>query len=545
MTDKEQAKIEEIIDVIDRKAKELGLTYCDTEFLITDEDQMDQISSYVLPVRFNHWSFGKRYQEIKTMRKHGLGGYLYECVINTEPAYGFLRDANNLTEMKLVIAHVFGHVDFFCNNAMYARTNKKMGTECAMNASKIAEYSFKYGEENVERWLDACLAVAFQCDLSLNQELNPNWLRDRELGSDEEEVPPHGVEIGGEFNYLFESENKRRVDRWREKEKMPSPIMEPDLLLFLMHNRFADLEPWQRDVMSIVREEARYFIPNIQTKIMNEGWATYWHKKIIETLDEETGFLSEDDDDWFTYYAATNARVLSPSAVGGLNPYFVGYAMWNRVYDRWENPSEKDREDLGLPGGEGNQKMFEVRATMTDVDFIRNFIDEEVIEELDLFVFQKLDTDWMITGTNAEAVKDVLAKQLIDAGLPPIYVIDDDYEDKRQLFLAHDYEGKRLNEEYARRTLGYISRLWKRPVILKTVDSTTSEVGLVDGEDEKRYKEGEELTMHILHDGSTSTMEVQHDPIRPITKIAKDHSEAKWHKKKIEERRNESSDDDI
>ena len=160
-------------------------------------------------------------------------------------------------------------------------------------------------------------------------------------------------------------------------------------------------------------------------------------------------------------------------------------------------------------------------------------------------MFQKLDTDWMITGTNAEAVKDVLAKQLIDAGLPPIYVIDDDYEDKRQLFLAHDYEGKRLNEEYARRTLGYISRLWKRPVILKTVDSTTSEVGLVDGEDEKRYKEGEELTMHILHDGSTSTMEVQHDPIRPITKIAKDHSEAKWHKKKIEERRNESSDDDI
>ncbi len=272
MTTKEQEKIENAIEIIDKKAKDIGLDYYDTEFLIAGEELMDQIRAYVLPVRYHHWTFGQEYQKHKTLKKHGLSSTIYECVINSDPAYAFLLEKNNLTEMKVVIAHVLGHVDFFKNNLLYNQVNKRMATECALNAQKISDYYSKYGEEKVEKWIDACMSISKHCELSLNNK--------------KEKKEKQDIDIKDEFDFMFRKENLKKM-RDLEEDK-PSPIMEKDLLLFLLNNRFSDLDGWQKDVMSIVRDEMRYFIPNIQTKIINEGWSCITGDSLVAT---DLGFI--------------------------------------------------------------------------------------------------------------------------------------------------------------------------------------------------------------------------------------------------------------
>jgi stage V sporulation protein R len=391
----DQGLLERAIDSIDTKAKALGLDFFETCFQIIDEELMAQLHAYILPVRFNHWSFGRDYERTKTKKRYGATALAYEMVINTDPAYAFLMNSNNLTEMKLVVAHAFGHVDFNKNNYLFSNTNRGIVGDCAINARKIYDYSMKYGWETVERWLDACIAISPQCEMARTiREGKAPWWQGGDATSPDR---PRSFDIQDEFDFLFEQEKMKRLAEWEEDQKKPKPILEKDLLKFLMHNRFSDLEDWQKDVLAIVRDEWQYFVPNIQTQCCNEGWASYWHDRIITDLDVEQDFLTDENgDNWFLFYNALNANVLSPGRTGRINPYFVGNMIWKRIYDRWENPSGKDKTELKLPGGQGEEKMFEVRSTMNDALFIRNFLDAETVEELDLFAFEKAGKDWVI-----------------------------------------------------------------------------------------------------------------------------------------------------
>lgn len=527
MDPKEQEKLEEVIDIIDKKAKALGLDYFDTEFLIAQEELMDQITAYILPVRFHHWTFGKEYQKQKTLKKYGMAGTIYECVLNTNPSFAFLLESNNLTEMKTVIAHVLGHVDFFKNNMLYAQTNKRMVSDCALNAKKIADYSFKYGEENVERWIDACMSIARHCDLSLNNNHQQEWLE----GSKEKDFPAE-LDEHDEFDFMFVKEKSKKIAEWQEQQKKPKPIMEKDLLLFLIYNRFSDLENWQKDIMSIVRDEMRYFIPNIQTKIMNEGWATFWHQKIIEELDLECDFLKEDGDDWYTYYSAMNSRVLHPGSRGRLNPYLTGYTIWKHIY---ENTPGTEEDKINY--------MFDIRATYSDSLFIKNYLNETIAEELDLFTFELLNDSWSITETNNwEKSRDLLSKQLLEAQVPTIYVVDDDYNNNRELLLMHDYHGDELAEEAAIRTLSYIARLWKRPVTLRTGAHFTYEC-TYDKDDNKKGIRGEDLICYLRHSGKNINVVLAQEPNKSVELVAQDHFDSKWRKQIIEEKIKENVSD--
>lgn len=527
----QQNKIEEAIEIIDAKAKEFGLDYYDTEFLIANEELMDQLSTYVLPVRFHHWTFGKEYQQIKTLKKYGLSGSIYECVINSDPAYGFLSDSNNLTEMKVVIAHVFGHVDFFKNNFLFKETNKHMAIDCGLHARKIADYMSQYGEEKVERWIDACLSIARHCELAISFHPQRKWMDEVQL-----EEMPDNLSVNDEFDFLFSKEKMKKIEEWRAHKNKKSPIMEKDILLFLMHNKFSDLEAWQKDIMGIIRDEMRYFIPNLQTKIMNEGWSSYWHQKIIEELDAESDFLSEDDEDWYMYYAAMNARVLSPGQRGNINPYLLGSKIFERIYEKWENPTPEEQKQLNISGGEGTDKIFEVRETMADSSFIRNYLDENIADALDLFMFELIDDTWTIVETEKwEKCRDQLAQNLSEAYIPTIYVVDDDYKNERQLYLMHDYKGDEIEEESLRKTLGHIAYLWKRPVILRTAAHLTYEARITKDGNHRMHK-GEERIIYVEHDGKNVVIEVEHGPILPVRQAAEEYNDAKWRIKLFEEK---------
>jgi len=528
MTNDEQKKLEDAIEIIDVKAKALGLDYFDTEFLIADEELMDQLRAYVLPVRFHHWTFGKEYQKTKTLKKYGATGTIYECVINSNPAYGFLSENNNLTEMKLVIAHVFGHVDFFTNNMLFGGTNRRMATDCALNARKIADYSFKYGEEVVERWIDACMAISRHCELAINYQSDRIWLNEAE----KIEIPIE-LDLNDEFDFMFQKEKIQKIKQWQEEQKRSHPIMEKDLLLFLMYNRFANLEMWQKDIMSIVRDEMRYFIPNIQTKISNEGWAVFWHQKIIEELDLECDFLKDETNDWYTFYAAMNAGVLHPGSRGNLNPYLLGYTIFNNIYKNTEGTEEEKLE-----------KLFDIRASLTDSSLVRNHLNEEICEELDLFTFELLGDAWTVTEThNWERSRDILANQLAEAHIPTMYVVDDDYHNDRELYLMHDYKGEELDDESARRTLGYIARLWRRPITLKTGAKLTYESG-IDKDNNKKSFLGEDVVVHITLNGKKADVILEHEPIKSVSQAAEEYYDAKWRRLKFEEQTKENSEDE-
>lgn len=531
----EYARLEAAIEVIDAKARSFGLDFFETEFEVVSEELMAQIHAYILPVRFQHWTFGKRYHQVRTRAKYGVGGFAYETVINSDPAYSFLLDSNSPTEMKTVVAHVFGHVDFDKNNTVFADTNRRQVTDCAVNAQKISEHAMRYGEEAVEQWIDACLAIVPQIEFSSRVRRGENawWARRPELDGEEESLD--GGTIGDEFDFLFEDENLKRLAEEQEQSKRQRPIMERDLLHFLMHSRFTDLESWQRDVMAIIHEEWMYFQPNIRTKIMNEGWATYWHMRIIEELDTECDFLREDGEDEFLRYARMNAGVLARGRSGGINPYLVGYNVWKRIVERWDDPPEDDRRDLGLTGGEGIQKMFEVRRSMTDADFIRNFLDRQVIEDLDLFCFQRTGMDWTIVETDWKKVRDELAASLLVGFTPIVYVVDDDFQDRRELMLFHEYTGRPLAEDETKATLAYLARMWKRPVHLATISDTTYEIGMSEEHNgAKKVVYGEPLQVVYSSDGSKSQVAVyMGKPISKPSTFAKNHFESKWHEKAV------------
>lgn len=535
----EYGKLEDAIEVIDVKARSLGLDFFDTEFEIVSEDLMAQIHAYILPVRFQHWTFGKRYHQVKTRAKYGVGGFAYETVINSNPAYSFLLENNTLTEMKTVVAHVLGHVDFDKNNSVFANTNRRQVTDCAVNAQKIADYAMRHGEDAVEQWIDACMALVPQIEFSsrVRRDRDAWWTR-RPESDDEETVTDSGASIGDEFDFLFEDENLKRLAENEEMAKRPQPIMERDLLHFLMNSRFADLERWQRDVMSIVHEEWMYFQPNIRTKIMNEGWATYWHIRIMEDLAEECDFLKDDGEDEFLRYARMNAWVLARGHSGGINPYLLGYRIWKRIVERWDDPSDDDRRTLGLTGGQGVEKMFEVRRSMTDAEFVRNFLDRKVIEDLDLFSFQRTGMDWTIVETDWKKVRDDLTDSLMVGHTPIIYVVDDDYQDRREMMLFHEFSGRPLAEDDTKATLSHLARIWKRPVHLVTVTNTTYEVGMSkEYKGAKRVIHGEPLQVTYSSDGVNPQVAVyMGKPITSPSTFARDYFESKWHAKSVADR---------
>ena len=264
-------------------ARRFGLDPYPVRFEVVPATVMYEIGSYALPGRYSHWTFGKAYHRMKTMYDFGLSK-IYEVVINTNPSYGFLLETNSPVQNKLVMAHVLGHVDFFKNNAYFSRTNRRMVETVSAHAGRMSEYEFRYGRKAVERLLDAVL--------SIEEHIDPNFFIRREEaapapGSKKPPKPP------GRYDDLWHIGRDPEPEAPADEGDRPrgDRLPEKDLVYYIMRNSPA-LQDWQRDVMAMVHEEMEYFVPQMQTKTLNEGWACATGETLLLT---EEGFVRFDE----------------------------------------------------------------------------------------------------------------------------------------------------------------------------------------------------------------------------------------------------------
>lgn len=445
--------LEEALENISAKAQEFGLDFYDMFFEICPADIIYTFGAYGMPTRFSHWSFGKAYHKMKTQYDYNLGR-IYEMVINSNPCYAFLLEGNSLIQNKLVMAHVLGHCDFFKNNAYFQNTSRDMVESMAAAADRFRGYEFKYGRAKVESFIDAAISIQEHVEPRLYiKEKKP----DKE-GRNKKGCHPERPDTPYDDLWSLDEVHPCECGSCEKVKKFPqSP--EKDLMLFIIQNS-NELDDWQRDIMSVIRQEMLYFWPQMETKIMNEGWASYWHLRIMREMDLDESEAIE--------FAKMHSGIIQTSRTR-LNPYTLGLKIFEDIEKRWDNPSPEEKDKYGRPGGEGKQKIFEVRATENDISFLRNYLTKELVEEMDMYLYKKVGYDWKIVDKDWEKVRDGLVSSLTNSGYPYIVVQEGDFNKRGELYLKHNHEGAELDVFYVEKTLPHVYNLWGRPVHLETV----------------------------------------------------------------------------
>lgn len=458
------------------KAIEYGLDFFEVVFEVLDFDTMNQIAAFGgFPVRYPHWRWGMEYEKLRKRDAYGMGR-IYEMVINNDPSYAYLQESNSVTDQKLVMAHVYGHSDFFKRNAWFGATNRKMIDEMANHATRVRRHIERHGADAVERFIDLCLSVEHLIDphsMYVRREGPRSAVRrgeEREPRGEEDARYPAKPYMDPFINPKEALERERRArdeQAAAQKGKFPAQPTR-DVLLFLL--RHAPLEPWQADVLSIIRDEAYYYAPQGMTKIMNEGWATYWHSKLMTSHFLEASEIVD--------YAEQHSGVLA-MAPGGFNPYKIGVELFKDIERRWDTGRHgaawERLETIGAKNAfddrsmKGRDKIFEVRRIYNDVNFIEEFLTEEFAEEHRLFVTQpdRATGEPRIASRDFARIKETLLGRLSNMGQPIIHVVDGNYLNRGELYLAHQWSGLDIEIATATEVLKNLRRIWGRPVRLR------------------------------------------------------------------------------
>lgn len=442
-------------EVIEEKARELGLKFYPQEFEIIGFNEMLGYEAYVgMPSKYPHWSYGKAYDKNKTLYSLNMTGLPYEMVINSDPCLAYLMRENTLLLQILTMAHVYGHNDFFANNRMFVEgTNAKGALEMfKLDAEIIRGYinDPSIGYERVEKILDAAHAIRYQI---------PRVVGVKELSSEE-------IKKSLMADYYSKKENRGILD---ENDEIPFPDIskipvEPcdDVLGFII--KYSSLEEWEKNILRIVKRETQYFMPQIETKIMNEGWASFWHYNILKELDLDDGLHFE--------FLKRHNDVVAP-IVGGLNPYYIGFKVFQDIEKRF-----------------GREKIFEVRKTERDSSFLRRYLTRELCEELNLFQYAKKSFEYVVEEVPDEIgwrqIRDYLADTCGVASIPYIRVTNLNRRDLI-LTLEHFFDGRELEMSYAKETLKYVQDLWGRKVTLVTKTKEGKQIEIVCNEDRKIF----------------------------------------------------------
>ena len=478
---------------IEQHARDFGLDFFPTIFEVLSYKQMNEVAAYGgFPTRYPHWRFGMDYEGLSKGYEYGLQK-IYEMVINTNPSYAYLLEGNSIVDQKTVMAHVFGHVDFFKNNYFFSKTNRKMIDGMANHSTRVRRHIERQGIDRVESFIDICLSLENLIDPMspfIQRKGKPRAESENETTGGENATVPKLRAKSYMDPYInppefMEAQRKRQQEKL-EKDRVRRFPEEPqrDILQFLVEN--APLANWERDVLEIVRDEAYYFAPQAMTKIMNEGWATYWHSKIMT---EKACRASEIID-----YADACAGILA-TGPGQLNPYKLGVELFRFIEDRWNKgrfgKEWNDCEDMAIKKnwdhrlGLGRQKVFEVRKLYNDVTFIDEFFTLEFCHEQKFYAFNfsERSGNYEIETREFKKVKDRLLFQLTNAGQPFIYVDDGNYENRGELLIRHRHEGVDLKIDHARDTLSSLQRVWRRPVNLLTRIDGKGKLMKFDGRD--------------------------------------------------------------
>ncbi len=487
---KERRAIEEV-------ARREGLDFFETLFELLEFDQLNQVAAYGgFPQRYPHWRFGMQYEKLRKQHSYGLSR-IYEMVINNDPCYAYLLADNEFVDQKTVMAHVYAHCDFFKNNVWFSKTNRKMMDGMANHATRVQRHIDREGFEAVEHFIDVCLSLENLIDPYL-----PFMKR-----ADDDRKPRGSVPRARSERQVVRYPAKPYMERYinppaalraeREREDKAAEVRkrafpatpERDVLLFLLHH--APLEDWQADLLDIVRDEAYYFAPQAQTKIMNEGWATYWHSRMM------TRYHLRDDE--LITYADHHSGTLA-SAPGQLNPYKMGVELFRDIEDRWnrgrfgkeydECRSIEQRRTWDRKLNGGKEKIFEVRRVHNDVTFIDEFLTPEFVDRFRLYHYRvdPATGRMVVVDHDFQTIKQTMLFMLTNHGGPYIYVVDGNYVNRGELYLAHKHIGMDLDLKYAGECLRNLHILWRRPVHIQARIKDDMVLLTCDGESVKQQK---------------------------------------------------------
>lgn len=434
---------------LERVARDLGLDFYPVDFESAPSTFMLEIAVYGLPVRMAHWSYGVRY--IHQLIRQSMGhSKIFEVMFPGDPCHAYLTETNSLAEQTLVVAHVLGHADFAKNNQLFARFHRMAGGQivekAAAHAHRIDAAVREHGLERVEAVLDAALSL--ECHVDINQELYraPYPERTPEPG---QAAPRAGFEE--RFAQLPGANAPAPAPRPRTRAPLP-PHPEYDLLWFVAQYA-PEMEPWERDIFLAVREESFYFYPVFACQIMNEGWASYWHARLLREAD----FLPQD-----LYLTAIKAHsdVVRPFAgeeqsALAINPYHLGFSMWERVIER-----------------DGLERAREIRRDEDDFGFVRNYLERELAEKLRLFTFEAQDDgEIRVASRGLEQLREAILGPKFNYGAPRIAVSELRADGSLDLVHDHQSDGRGVDLKRAARVLDYVARVWRRPVRLHSVDA--------------------------------------------------------------------------
>jgi stage V sporulation protein R len=480
MTQDEIRALERSIDEITEIAQGFGLDFYQMRYEICPAEIIYTFGAYGMPTRFSHWSFGKTFNKMKLQYDFGLSK-IYELVINSNPCYAFLLEGNSLIQNKLIVAHVLAHCDFFKNNARFGVTNRNMVESMSATADRIHQYEMDHGTEAVEKFIDAILAIQEHVDPTLIKPYQLDKKRYIEMVQKDSQRSEWNIPAS-QYDDLWNLDPDRTAaadaaaqSQAADAKRFP-PRPEKDVIWFI-EEYSPTLQDWQRDILSMLRDEMLYFWPQIETKIMNEGWASYWHQRIIRELD----LTSEETIE----FAKLNSSVVQPSR-HTLNPYYLGLKIFEDIERRFDNPTAEEQRRFGRVPGKGREKMFEVRELDSDISFLRNYLTKDLVNDLDLYIFEKKGPEWKITDKSWENIRDQLVYSKVNGGFPSLMVKDGDFNRVGELYLIHEYEGMELDLKYVERTLPHVVQLWGKNVHLETFVEDKKIVFSCDGKKTSR-----------------------------------------------------------
>jgi stage V sporulation protein R len=439
---------------VEKLAVSAGLDYNPVEFESVPESFMMEISVYGLPVRMPHWSFGVRY--IYQLIQHRMGhSRLFEVVFPGNPGHAYLAQNNSMAENVLVTAHVLGHADFSRNNMLFKRSQQQVSDNivehAAQHARQIARAIEEHGQKRVEAVLDAALALEQHIDVdqSVRRVRYP-------------EYAPAKTEILDDtfrtrFNALDVAEQEASAGA-RQRAPVP-PHPERDLLWFIA-NYAPDLEGWERDIFLAVREESFYFYPVFATQIMNEGWASYWHARLLR----EANFLPQQI---YVDAIKCHSDVVRPLASGEnvaltVSPYYLGFSLWEEIVKR-----------------DGLEAARRILREDDDFSFVRNHLTVDMAEKLQLFRYKaEANGSVEVSERDVDGLREALLAPKYNFGAPCVAATHIRVDGTLDLLHDHKVDGRGLDVERGKKVLEYLHRVWRRPVIVHTVDEQGATIEL-------------------------------------------------------------------
>ncbi|MBP6218049.1 MAG: SpoVR family protein [Oligoflexales bacterium] len=467
--------LQEIAEYLKEKAQGVGLDFFTTIFELVDYNQLNEIAAYGgFPTRYPHWRWGMEYERLSKSYTYGLS-VIYEMVINNDPCYAYLLRANSLVSQKTVMAHVYGHCDFFKNNFWFSKTNRRMLDKMANHATVVRGIIDEVGQDEVENFIDIGLSLENLIDIH-----SPFKTKEKKLSQEEREsIGQKQVNKLESKSYMdkyvnpesfLEEQRKKNLTQTQKEQDFPEHPTS-DVLQFLID--YAPMSTWKKKILSLLRDEAYYFAPQAQTKILNEGWATYWHSKMMTEI---APLPASEIIDYCDHYAGI---VASPA--GQLNPYRLGIELLRHIEHRWDTgkfgidyvhcEDPKVRENWNTQAGLGRKKLFEVRKIHNDITFMDEFLDEDFCHKTKMFLydFNPRTGKYVIASRDFQLIKKQILSQFTHFGQPIIRVIDGNFHNRGELLLQHDHEGADLKYDMAIECLKSLHKIWNRPTHIQTV----------------------------------------------------------------------------